>query len=176
MTRIRSFLIVIVIIVLCDYSVSKPQFRSKRSGRDYILRSCTATAYLIRKHRNHAISDLPKNTSAPELIFSLPKQSSKYHSPIKSDARTHTREESAKLKLPNKRLYHGRRIGNHINRANLPEFNLKDTPLRTVHIEPIYKNRPPIFMKKDPLPELKGNVPGEDVHADARVVVVKPLH
>ena len=131
---------------------------------------------MIRKHRNHAIPNSIKNISTSETTFSLPKRNSKYHSPIKSDARTLTREESAKLKLPNKRLYHGRRIENHPNRDNLPELHLKDTPLKTVGIEAINNNRPLTFIKKDPLPELERSVPGKKINKEAMIIVVQNLH
>ncbi|XP_051169786.1 uncharacterized protein LOC127287090 [Leptopilina boulardi] len=180
MTRIRNLLLVTIIIVLCDITISKRQFRSKRSGRDYVLHSCTATANLVRKNRNHALTgDILRNSSSiMELPFSLPKR----NNPIKLET-IHTRDNRGKIKSPStdKRLY-GRRIihdnnNNNYHRNGLAQLNIKDTPLKTIRIKSHQKNRSPIFMIKDPLPELlEHHNPVRKVKTASSIVVVRSLH
>ncbi|XP_043467983.1 uncharacterized protein LOC122502138 [Leptopilina heterotoma] len=186
MTSIRKLLLVTIIIVLCDFTISKRQFRSKRSGRDYVLHSCTATANvnLVRKNRNHALTgdDILRNSSAMEFPFSLPKRNSKYHSPIKAEsAINHTRnDERGKIKSPTDKRLYGRRIEDHQHHHHqnvLSQLNQhKDTPLKTIRIRSFQKNHQPIFSLKDPLPELERHIPGRKIKTPASFVVVRSLH
>lgn len=140
-----------------------------------MLHSCTATAHLVRKNRNHALTgDILRNSSTQEFPFSLPKRDSKYHHSIKTETLTQIREEKGKIKSPDKRNY-GRRIEDNLYQNGLTHSNLKDTPLKTVRIKSFQKNRPPIFMGKDPLPELERHIPGRKIKTSS-VVVVRSLH
>lgn len=50
-----------------------------------------------------------------------------------------------------------------------------DTPLKTVSIQAVRKDRPPIFRRKVPLPELERDILGRKIDASPNVIIIKPV-
>lgn len=57
---------------------------------------------------------------------------------------------------------------------NYTFIDSEDTPLKTVNIQAIEKDRPLIFKKKHPLPELQRNVTSGISEMSTNVIVIKP--
>ncbi|XP_015589776.1 uncharacterized protein LOC107265157 isoform X2 [Cephus cinctus] len=177
MTRIFGFLV--VTLLLSGTVDLHPQYRLKEDG--YILRSCTASAQLTRKHRNKEIpgfnvpsinsNDLKDSHVLPTQPPELSKDRSRI---IKINTIPMSYETRHKLKLSGNKQYDHTNGEAQIKIKRLNDKFTTDTPLKTVRVEAIRKNGPLLFKKKDPLPELPHNVSNGEVKMDAAVFVIKP--
>ncbi|XP_011496321.1 PREDICTED: uncharacterized protein LOC105360969 [Ceratosolen solmsi marchali] len=151
----------IIVINSCCAVNLQSILRSKRAESDFILRSCTASAQLTRKHRTNDASQLTAKNSnltkftSPSLVLSSQKvKNSNVNKYLRNDLRLQTRSK-----------------GRH-----LIDKNTTDTPLGTVDVKTIYKDIPRLFKKKDPLPELDRNSSARNLDTDTPIIVVQSLN
>ncbi|OXU31431.1 hypothetical protein TSAR_004709 [Trichomalopsis sarcophagae] len=156
MRRIIILMIVGILIVgSCDGANLRRVFRSKRAESDFILRSCTASAQLIRKNRNEG-SQLPvENSNLPKLA---------------SESFVLDRSKNKNVNFNKRFRLHTRSKGRH-----LTDQNITDTPLGTVDVKTIQKETPKLFKKRDPLPELDRHGNARNLDSDAPIILVQPL-
>ncbi|XP_011158142.1 uncharacterized protein LOC105194756 [Solenopsis invicta] len=164
MTLEKVTVILIVLIwatdSLADYN------RTKRSSNEYILHRCTATAELIRKHRNEEITGVSSRKAEGNLAQSQTQQ---------KDSLIDAQSEAAKQFSSGvyRRMTHMRRRGNgHARR--ITSKRLADTPLKTVNID-VSQDRPSAFKKKNPLPELARDTSGRKIESSPNVIIIKSV-
>lgn len=122
---------------------------------DFILRSCTASAQLIRKNRNEG-SQLPvQNSNLPKLASA---------SLILDNSKNKNTNFNKHLRLRT------RSKGRH-----LADKSVTDTPLGTVDVKTIRKETPKLYKKRDPLPELDRHGNARNLDTDTPIIVVQPL-
>ncbi|KAL0125231.1 hypothetical protein PUN28_004396 [Cardiocondyla obscurior] len=163
MTLARVIIIFIVLVSATD-SLADYHRRSRRSNNEYILHRCTATAELIRKHRNGEVigvssrktEDLAQTQQKSSLIDATQSDVSKQISNGVYRRMTHMRRRGSG---------HARRI---------TSKQLVDTPLRTVNID-VPEDRPTTFKKKNPLPELTRNISGRKIDSSPNVIIIKSV-
>jgi len=163
MTLEKVILILIVLVSATD-SLADYHHRSRRSSNEYILHRCTATAELIRKHRNEEIVGV-SSRKAEDLAQSQTQQKGSLIDATQSDT---SKQISSSVY---RRTTHMRRRGNgHARR--IAGKHLIDTPLKTVNID-VSQDRPSAFKKKNPLPELARNVSGRKIDSSPHVIIIK---
>ncbi|CAL1674731.1 unnamed protein product [Lasius platythorax] len=143
--------------------------RSRRSNNEYILHRCTATAELIRKHRNgEGVSSRKTENDSSSRLQLQQRDPEIFAATILTDA-----SQSETPSGVYRRMTHMRRRGSgHARR--ITGKHLADTPLRTLNID-APQGRPSVFKRKNPLPELAHDVSGRKIDSSPRVVIIKPV-
>ncbi|KAI4482940.1 hypothetical protein M0802_013581 [Mischocyttarus mexicanus] len=147
MTSTRNILVigVTLILVLKSESFARTIYRSKRSN-EFILRRCIASAELIKTH----LTEINKTRS------------------ILPDIGKDKINETSTIQRNNKR------IKSHNNdQQYLISSNVEDTPLKTVNIFAVIKDKPLIFQKKNLLPELQHNTLNKPFKIPTNVITIK---
>lgn len=160
-------IILIVLIWVCDSLADYHRF--KRSNNEYILHRCTATAELIRKHRNgEGISSRKAEDDSSSRLQIQQRDPAIFAATTLTDA---FRPETSSGVY--RRMTHMRRRGSgHARR--ITSKHLADTPLRTLNID-ASQDRPSAFKRKNLLPELPHDVSGGKIDLSPRVVIIKPV-
>ncbi|XP_011881197.1 PREDICTED: uncharacterized protein LOC105569381 [Vollenhovia emeryi] len=154
-------IVILVVLVSATDSLADYHHRSRRSNNEYILHRCTATAELIRRHRNEEVGASSRRAEDSA-------QSQEKGSPIDAIQSEASKQISSGVY---RRMTHMRRRGTgHARRITGKHF--VDTPLKTVNID-MPQDRPPAFKKKSPLPELARNVSGRKIESSPHVIIIK---
>ncbi|XP_012276313.1 uncharacterized protein LOC105697525 [Orussus abietinus] len=164
----RISLALVTILCLCIVVYAKPQYLNHPGNEYIILGSCTATAQLIRKHRNKeplgadlmTTVDYTSEEFASSTTANIEMQKSDVHD-IKTTRIPTMYPKHPPLKTSDNHKYYfqsdERPSGKILGRQSYTKSGT-DTPLRTVNVEAIYKDRPLLFKKREPLPELRRDV------------------
>ncbi|XP_012538219.1 uncharacterized protein LOC105837728 [Monomorium pharaonis] len=158
---------VILIVLVWTTNSLADNHRSRRSGNEYILHRCTATAELIRKHRNEDIAGISSRKTEEDLAQLQTQQ--------KGSLINATQSEVAKQISSSvyRRMTHMRRRGNGHARRIAAKY-LADTPLKTVNIN-VSQDRPSAFKKKNPLPELARDTSSRKIDSLPHVIIIKSV-
>ncbi|KAL2728054.1 hypothetical protein V1477_017330 [Vespula maculifrons] len=113
---------------------------------EYILRRCIASAELIKMH-------VPERSTTRSISSNIGK---------------HDINETSTIQRNDKRI---KSRGD--DRQYFISTNFKDTPLKTVNIQAVQKDKPLIFQKKYQLPELQHNVPSKAPEISTNVITIK---
>ncbi|XP_011703207.1 PREDICTED: uncharacterized protein LOC105459132 [Wasmannia auropunctata] len=163
---LKKVTVILIVFVWATDSLADYHPRSRRSGNEYILHRCTATAELIRRHRNDE-AGVSSRKAEGNLAQSQTQQKGSLIDAIQS--------ETSKQIMSGvyRRMTHMRRRGSgHARR--IAGKHLADTPLRTVNID-VPQDRPSAFKKKSPLPELARNMSGRKIDSSPHVIIIKPV-
>lgn len=87
---------------------------------------------------------------------------------IPSDIRKYDINETSMIQRNDKRIK-----SHDDDRQHFISTNFKDTPLKTVNIQAVEKDKPLIFQKKYQLPELHHNVPSKPPEISTNVITIK---
>ncbi|KAK2585336.1 hypothetical protein KPH14_010017 [Odynerus spinipes] len=153
MTSIRNIFAIVLILILSGNSSGVALHRLKRSQNDYILHRCIASAELIKAH---VVERSPAQSISSDIRKEDTNQVNAYYDT------TMVQQNNKKIKMHDD-------VQEHYTLTDS-----KDTPLKTVNIEAIQKNRPLIFQKKYPLPELQRNVSSGLSEMSTNVIIIKP--
>ncbi|XP_011137958.1 uncharacterized protein LOC105182313 [Harpegnathos saltator] len=176
---LEKFIVASIILVWAGDSLAG-HHRSRRSSEDlitaneYILHRCTATAELIRRHRNEGVININSRKAEVGLPHPqiqrrnydstatiLPTNVSRLETPRQTSSSAH--RHTAHMR---------RRVNAHARR--IVAKHLADTPLRTLHIDAPH-DKPSVFKKKSPLPELEHNTFGRNIDSSQNVIIIKPI-
>ncbi|XP_043668674.1 uncharacterized protein LOC122629364 [Vespula pensylvanica] len=147
MTSIRNIIVLVALIfILHGESFAGTLYRLKRSKSEYILRRCIASAELIKMH-------VPERSTTRSISSNIEK---------------HDINETSTIQRNDKRI---KSRGD--DRQYFISTNFKDTPLKTVNIQAVQKDKPLIFQKKYQLPELQHNVPSKAPEISTNVITIK---
>lgn len=113
---------------------------------EFILRRCIANVELIKTH----LTERNKTRS------------------ISSNIGKHNIDETAIIQRNNKRIKSSNNDQQHLKFADV-----EDTPLKTVNILAVLKDKPLIFQKKNPLPELQHNALKKPFGISSNVITIK---
>ncbi|XP_071558033.1 uncharacterized protein [Temnothorax nylanderi] len=163
---LEKVIVILVVLVSATDSLADYHHRSRRSSNEYILHRCTATAELIRRHRNEEVTGV----SSRNAEDSAQSQTQQKGSPIDATQPETSKQISSSVY---RRMTHMRRRGNgHARR--ITGKHLVDTPLKTVNID-VPQDRPSAFKKKNPLPELARNMTGRKIDSSPYVIIIKSV-
>ncbi|XP_018365003.1 PREDICTED: beta-1,3-glucan-binding protein-like [Trachymyrmex cornetzi] len=163
---LKKVTVILIIFVWATDSLAVYYPRSRRSSNEYILHRCTATAELIRKHRNEDVGASLRRAEG-NLAQSQTQQKGSLIDAIQSE----TSKQISNGVF--RRMTHMRRRGSGHARRNAGK-HLADTPLKTVNID-VSRDRPSAFKKKNPLPELSRNISGRNIDSSPHVIIIKSL-
>ncbi|KYN40475.1 Beta-1,3-glucan-binding protein [Trachymyrmex septentrionalis] len=163
---LKKVTVILIIFVWATDSLVVYYPRSRRSSNEYILHRCTATAELIRKHRNEDVGASLRRAEG-NLAQSQTQQKGSLIDAIQSE----TSKQISNGVF--RRMTHMRRRGSgHARR--IAGKHLADTPLKTVNIN-VPQDRPSTFKKKNPLPELSRNISGRNINSSPHVIIIKSV-
>ncbi|XP_018316214.1 beta-1,3-glucan-binding protein isoform X2 [Mycetomoellerius zeteki] len=163
---LKKVTVILIIFIWATNSLADYYPRSKRSSNEYILHRCTATAELIRKHRNEDVG-----TSLRRAEGNLAQSQTQQKDSLIDDTQSETSKQISNGVF--RRMTHMRRRGSgHARR--IAGKHLTDTPLKTVSID-VSQDRPSAFKKKNPLPELSRNISGRNIDSSPHVIIIKSL-
>ncbi|XP_032680372.1 uncharacterized protein LOC116848409 [Odontomachus brunneus] len=167
---LKKFIVASIILIWAGDSLAD-HHRSRRSTNEYILHRCTATAELIRRHRNEGMIDVnSRQADLSQSQIQWRNHDSTATNPLTNVSQLETpRQTSSSAK---RRTTHIRRRGNAHARRIMGKY-LADTPLRTLHID-APQDRPSAFKKKTALPELAHDASDRKIDSSQNVIVIRP--
>ncbi|KAM0736748.1 hypothetical protein ACS0PU_006397 [Formica fusca] len=169
MMILKKVAVILIVFIWARDSLAGYHHRSRRSNNEYILHRCTATAELIRKHRNgEGVNSRKAEDDSSSRLQIQQRDPEIFVATALTDA---SRSETSSGVY--RRMTHMRKRGSgHARRITGTHF--EDTPLRTLNID-TSQGRPSAFKKKNPLPELAHDVSSGKIDSSPRVVVIKPV-
>ncbi|KAG7213006.1 hypothetical protein KM043_002343 [Ampulex compressa] len=152
-----------LIVVLCLSGITL-------AANEFVLHRCIATVELIRRHRKNEPTGVKLSKANEGLHVSSVARKEELETPVKTVASVAQVESNAT-------------DSNRVNRTRVDidpprrsETGVRnDTPLKTVSIQAVRKDRPPIFRRKVPLPELERDILGRKIDASPNVIIIKPV-
>jgi len=163
--------VILIALVWATDSLADYHHRSRRSSNEYILHRCTATAELIRKHRNEDVVGINSRKAEGESIQSQERGSGSVATALTDATQSETSKQISSGIY--RRMTHMRRRGSgHARR--ITSKHLADTPLKTVNID-VPQDRPSAFKKKNPLPELAHDISGRMIDSSPHVIIIKSV-
>lgn len=142
------------------------------SDNEYILHRCTATAELIRRHRNKEVVPINSRKAGNSSQSQIQQKAPNFVAPTLSDALQSETSKQTSSSVYRRTTHMRRRVNGHARR--IAGKHLVDTPLKTVNID-VPQNRPLIFKKKSPLPELAHDVSGRKIDSSPHIIIINPI-
>ncbi|XP_011634056.1 uncharacterized protein LOC105425144 [Pogonomyrmex barbatus] len=169
---LRKVIVILIVFIWISDSLADYHHRSRRSGNEYILHRCTATAELIRKHRNEDVANISSRKTEEDLAqLQMQQRNSGFIATVPIDATQTSNQISSGIY---RRMTHMRRRGSNGHARRITGKHLADTPLKTVNID-IPQDRPSAFKKKIPLPELVRDIASRKIDSSPHVIIIKSV-
>ncbi|KAL6430255.1 hypothetical protein ACFW04_007763 [Cataglyphis niger] len=167
---LKKVAVILIVFIWAHDSLANYHHRAKRSNNEYILHRCTATAELIRKHRNGEGVNSRKAEDDPSSRLQIQQKDPELFIATNTALTDVSRPETSSGVY--RRMTHMKRRGSgHARR--ITGTHLADTPLKTLNID-VSQDRPTAFKRKNPLPELAHDVSSRKIDSSPRVVIIKP--
>lgn len=135
------------------------------------MHRCTATAELIRKHRNKEVVPINSRKAENSSQSQIQEKTPNSVGTALNDARQAEISRQTSSSVYRRTTHMRRRVNGHARR--IAGKHLADTPLKTVNID-VPQNRPLVFKKKNPLPELAHDVSGRKIDSSPHIIIINP--